>query len=742
MIPESSDYPISLDTDDNLFLVHDSLRVRLAEDYNPGDIKIYIEGDSDVISKFPPTGIITLTEQCSDIDKRAISFYYGSKTSSTFDEIIILPEFEDLVKPKKITNVTMNVLDKHHNYLKDSIIKIQTFLGTKTQASDASPFGQTITGRINFLKNLTYKPRAWFTTDTTLGLVPLEVTFTENSFRKGDGKVTYTWNMGDGTVIVTNESIIEPHVYQIPGLYTVSLNVKNEYGEDTVAFESLINAKIEAPKTAYINVVPKASQTYTDGDLVNNVYPKIRSSVNTFIDFEISEGENPLTPGYSYSGELLDGSNNAIDQIVEYNWQLGDELIHSSSKLTKASYSIGGYYDIILRVDTEFGSYRITKYDNSIDIIENQNLWLFNLKNITSVDAGDLEAWEFGLLGSTFKKLGNQTIFLNRDNSFLDPYGNTIIYNSETHAKAKKEFFRNVAFAQQSTLNSGDKGDSLLFWASGGLSIGDQEIRIKKYNGFDDTYTSLSSITSRPWNWVSLVSQDTVYFLLGQTDIVTPGANYAKPTRVDYDLSSLSAASPISLYANNFENGADELLSHPSYFNENGVPTNGYFATYKTAWKDSTGYILRNSSVNEFYRISDFYKTVGNTSSPYNSITRLPDMTGIAKTEGELVALSTGVFFFNNSGEISAWNDTTLTWETGRAGSSSTSFRSLQDSGISGFDSKSNSLLAVSDSDRLAYLSYDYSTGAFIKFNATDLTFQKAGSTNRPSGSQLKLGIY
>jgi PKD repeat protein len=243
MIPESSDYPISLDTDDNLFLVHDSLRVRLAEDYNPGDIKIYIEGDSDVISKFPPTGIITLTEQCSDIDKRAISFYYGSKTSSTFDEIIILPEFEDLVKPKKITNVTMNVLDKHHNYLKDSIIKIQTFLGTKTQASDASPFGQTITGRINFLKNLTYKPRAWFTTDTTLGLVPLEVTFTENSFRKGDGKVTYTWNMGDGTVIVTNESIIEPHVYQIPGLYTVSLNVKNEYGEDTVAFEYLINSK-------------------------------------------------------------------------------------------------------------------------------------------------------------------------------------------------------------------------------------------------------------------------------------------------------------------------------------------------------------------------------------------------------------------------------------------------------------------------------------------------------------------
>jgi hypothetical protein len=64
-IPASSTFPEAMDDDNNLFLVHDSLRVRLAEDYNPGDTFVEVEGDPEVMLKFPPTGIITLTEQCS-----------------------------------------------------------------------------------------------------------------------------------------------------------------------------------------------------------------------------------------------------------------------------------------------------------------------------------------------------------------------------------------------------------------------------------------------------------------------------------------------------------------------------------------------------------------------------------------------------------------------------------------------------------------------------------------------------
>lgn len=762
MIPNSSDFPNNLDTNDNLFLVHDSLRVRLLEDYiaNSNQKSILIEGGEEIISRFPPTGIITLTEQCSEIDKRAISFYYGSRTSTSFDDLELLPEFTDVDKPKKITNVTMNVLNKHHNYLKDALISVETFLGTKTQTADLVPFGNTITGRINFLKNIVYKPRAWFSISKTLGLVPLEATFKDNSFRKGSGKVKYTWatrkhddeespwqeTTNDQIIKESNNNDDVTYTYNTPGIYDVKLTVENEYGEDSVVFEQAITAKIEAPKEAVIDIVPRATQK-----IISETPQKIRTAINTFVDLEIQSGENLATPGYSYGGEILDGIGDPIDRIEEYTWKLKDELIHSNTNYTKASYSIGGYDDIILRVDTKFGSYRITKYPNAIDIIENQNLWLFNLPSPNSVDGGTLNTWEFGLMSETFKLLGNSTINLTRDNSFLDDYVDAKYYgfyqsggedHSKVEEKAKKEFSKNIAFAPQGTVSSGDGGNSLLFWASGGASVSDQEIKVVRYNAFDDTYLSLPSISNKPWNWASFISQDMVYFILGQADTYAPNTNYTSAKRTDYDLAATSASTPSTLSLTSFENGADELLSNPSYFDNDGVPTNGYFSVYRSAWKDSTGYLLRNSSVNDFFRIADFYKTNGNLSSPFNTITRLPDMTGVTKTEGELVALSSGIFFFNNSGEISAWNDVSLTWEVGRANSSSLSFRSLQDSNESGFDNKSNSLLATSDNDRVAYLSFDYSRNTFIKFNGTDLTFSSASVTMRPQGLQLKLGIY
>jgi hypothetical protein len=95
---------------------------------------------------------------------------------------------------------------------------------------------------------------------------------------------------------------------------------------------------------------------------------------------------------------------------------------------------------------------------------------------------------------------------------------------------------------------------------------------------------------------------------------------------------------------------------------------------------------------------------------------------------------------FNNSGEICAWNDTSLTWEVGRVSSSSLSFRSVQDTSSSNFDDRSNTLLAASDGDRAVYLSYDYSDKAFVKFNGTDLTF--SAPRVRPFKKQFKMGIY
>ena len=756
-IPTASNYPKSFDNDDNLFLVHDSLRVRLLEDYNPGDTSILVEGDAEVMRRFPITGIITLTEQCSDIDKRALSFYYGSKTSVSFEDLELLPEFSalDSVKPKRITNVTMNVLDKHHNHLKDTLIEVEKFLGTK-YAKD-----ETITGRINYLEKTVFSPKAWFSVDRQLGLAGtqgLAVKFTNQSIRLGQGWVKETWTFGEegeGDVVVTSqnkeeyltkEDVVQGVVvngntflktYLNPGVYTVKLKVENQNGHDEVEFKNLVSVRTECPEPANIQIVHRPSQNYTSGNP-----PKIRSIANSFIDLEVPAGADPSNPGYSYGGELLSGSG-AIDPIVEYTWNLRDDLPHSNSNITKASYSLGGVYDIVLRVDTSYGAYRITKYEGSVDIVESANLWMFNYSTYNSNGSGVLRAYEFGLNSETFKTLGNQTLSLTRNNGFLDSpplsYGSDDYYN-ETLTRAQNEFRNNVEFVPVGTVSSGSKGNALMFWSEGGVAADSKEIKVKKYNAFDDTYANSPTISDRPWNWAALCSTDNVYFLFGQNDTIVPNQNPAWPKRLDYSIATESFGSATTMTSSSFDNGAGSLLEHPSVYDGSGLATNGYFASYRTAWKDSTGYILRNSSVNEFFRIASFYKTKGSTSQPFSQITRLPDMIGSVKTEAQMVALVNGIFVFNNSGEICAWNDTSLVWEVGQASSSSLNFISVQDSSVSGFDSRSNTLLAASDKDRAAYLSYDYSEKAFVKFNGTDLTFST--TRYRPPGRQFKMGVY
>lgn len=751
-IPKPSSFPEAFDDDKNLFLVHDALRLRLLEDYRPGDTSILVEDDSTLMDRFPPTGLITLTEQCDDIDRRALSFYYNSKTSNSFDELELLEEFTrlDSVKPKKTTNVTMNVMDRHHNHLKDALIAVQSFLGTRYDKEGED----TITGRIKYIERLALSPKAWFSAESLVGLYPLKVKFKNESFRLGNGQISMTWDFGEGSPLTLNYegsddflsrnetvsgiSISGAYLtktYMTPGSYTVKLTITNEYGQDSVQFIDMINVRNESPEPALIEINFKSSQNYYNGNPYQGNYPRIRSVTNSFIDLEIPEGENPLKPGYAYSGKRLDSS----DGLLEYTWSLGDDLPHANSSTTKASYSIGGYYDIVLRVDTQYGSYRITKYPNSIDIVETSNLWMFNYVSENSDGSGTVRAYEFGLQGETFKTLGVQTLQIDRNNGFLGQYDSEDYY-LDTFSRAKKEFARNVEFVSSGTGGSGEGGNSLLMWASGGGVLDSKKIKIRKYNAFDDHYETVSDISNRPWNWAALSSQEKTYFLFGQDLNYSAGSNQAFPERLDYDLATQTSLTPTTLQFSSFENGADELLKHPSVFDKSGVATNGNFSSYRTAWKDSTGYILRNSSVNEFYRLSDFYKTKGSISSPFGTITKLPDVIGTVKLEGQLVALYNGIFLFNNTGEICAWNDTSLTWEVGRANASSVAFRSLQDLSVSGFDDRANTLLAASDGERIAYLSYDYSTKAFIKFNGTDLTFSSIKT--RPSGSQFKMGIY
>lgn len=756
MIPVASRYPDVFDGDDNLFKVHDSIHWVLAEDYNPGDTTIVLKPDPAIAVLMPPTGLITLTEQCSDIDKRAISFHYTefNEEEYTISGLEILDGFEDILKPKRITNVTMNVMDRHHNNLKDALIAIQEFCGVAGTV-DSMPFGDTLEGRINFIRNIALIPRAWFSSDIRTGIVPLEIEFNNLSFRLGtdgnNGDVIVTWDFGDQTVSqismsnssVTNSSNVVLYneddgkikkVYYEPGIYTVKLTVENDFGEDTCVFEDWVNARVKAPNEAIVEYIEQSgTQETTPGVPPNGPFddiPKIRSPINTLIRMELRSGENPSTPGYSYAGEILNELNSPIDPIVEYTWALGDDLRHPNSPVTNASYGVGGIYDMKLRVDTKFGAYRITTYENSIDIVENQNLWMWIFQNNTSV-----RSYEYGLISETFKINSNISLDVIRDDSFLDS-----VPNSEAQ---KREFKKNTGFTNRGATDSGRGGVNMIYWASGrGPSdpVSSEEINVREYNGFSDTYLTRTSLT-RPWNWMNLNSSNAEsFFAFGTVSgTILPNSSPTNESLLNYNLVDLSSSS-VSLVANNYLNGAQELSENPAVYESNGEPTYGHYSVYRSAWKDSTGYFLRNDGVGPFFRIRSFYRTEGTVSSPFQNIRKLQDILGPTRLEGDITNLSEGIYFFNNSGSISQFLPEASTWRTGGPGINSSLFLSIQDTNVIGFDDSRNTLLLSSDNDKRAYISFDYSNDAFIKFNEIDTTFVKLAA--RPDGEQWIMDIY
>ena len=68
-----------------------------------------------------------------------------------------------------------------------------------------------------------------FSADTYYGCAPFEIQFIDETDQGAGELLSYTWDFGDGE----NSGEIEPvHIYEEPGVYTVSLTVTTTFGED------------------------------------------------------------------------------------------------------------------------------------------------------------------------------------------------------------------------------------------------------------------------------------------------------------------------------------------------------------------------------------------------------------------------------------------------------------------------------------------------------------------------------
>lgn len=735
-------YPQTLDSDTNLYLVKDSLVTTLAKDYNVGDTSIITNASEAEMNFFPDSGIITLTDQCAPLDERAISFYYSGKdnASGTFTNLELLNGFANVNKLAKVTLVVMNVVAEHHNNIKDAIIEVEKFAG-KFGDIEAMPKIGSLEARINYLRNVALKPKAWFSADKKVGVIPFTVIFTDLSFRLGtdnaDNPVKTTWNFGDGDIrtfnyandsdstVSSNQKITK--VYETSGVYTVSYSVKNKFGIDIVVFEDYIDARFPAPDEAVITFIPQPNQNVSGST--------IRSPSNSLIYIEIPPGINPLT-GRTYSGEEVNNLNVPFDPIDTYTWNLSDELTHGNDTSTTALYDIGGIYDIVLRCDTESNSYRITTVNDCIDIVDNKNiwLWLYSLLLTGEQSTNEVQVTEFGLVSETFKTVQSSLLTLGTNNDFLNSVPNEDIQ--------KYEFARNIGFCPSSLTSSGLGGNSFLFWASGRQATDPkilEQIKVNLFNGFNKTYITQTSFL-RPYNWLFLNDNYFAYFFLGlPTSATIP---FSSPTNLNLQsFNLLTQAITTTLFTNsNFQGNAIELKTNPSSFDPStGTNLTGNFSIYRSTWKDNAGYFLRDALSGTQLRILSLYGTISTIGTPISGIKKLPDMVGSAKLQGEFLTLSNGLYFFNNSGSFNVYDDSGDVWYTGGT-NTSIAFSLLQDKTVIGFNDELNTLLATSDKDHIAYISFDYSKNTFIKFNNVDLTFTQLPSRARLN--QWYMGNY
>lgn len=700
-IPQGSNYPAALDNDANLYLVRDALTVPLGFDYYPGHTSVLADGD---ISRFPSSGIITLVDQHNSPKERSISLYYGSRTNREFKDLELLADSIDCMKPKKITVITLQAMANHREALKDAILAIEQFLGVKHN-TETEPKVGSVFGRLNFMKKILFSPKAWFEVDRAMGAAPFttKFVFTGSGNVGPVGTVTYEWKFND-----EETSTVDPFVEKTflnPGNYTISLTVKNYYGEDTVTFVDMVKIKGQAPEQANVKFLPYQNQIHID-----DIIPKIRTPINQPVMVEIPQ--KYADDNKTFAGELVDPRTKKVnDAVSTYTWNLNDDLPHGNAHKTKALYTVGGYYDLVLRTDTDLGAYRITTYENCIDVVEPTNLWIWKQENKQRI-----RSFEFGLVSEVLKT-SNNTYALRATDKFIP----------EASERERFEFWRNNGFARRSNAKSGEGGECLLFWASGRTPDDEasaEKIHFATYNGFSDYYKVEHSVT-RPWNWAALCAEKDIHFVFGSKDEEQlPTLSLTNKNKASYNINSGFVSNEPMEYGN-FKGGGHELLSNAGVFTSAYDTPYGHYSAYRTAWKGNVGYILKNSSLGEHFAFQNFYKTEGTIGLPFRNIVKLPDMPGDGNKEGSLVPMANGIYLFNNHGSTYCFNDSSSTWE-------------LVNSHNKIARKELNSLLAASDLESKAYINIEDT--AFFKFNEIDMSYTTF--THGPLNNQWLMSIF
>jgi len=239
-------------------------------------------------------------------------------------------------------------------------------------------------------------PTANFTSNATVGVVPLTVRFTDTSTGY---PLSWNWSFGDGG---TSSEQHPTYTYALPGNYTVNLTASNDNGETTITKENcitvttpLLEANISANVTA--GTVPLSVQfldesigapnkwfwEFGDGNtsaLQNpaHIYTEIGTyDVTLTVNDEWSSDSStyisyinvtPAPPTADFSAIPTQGTAPLTVQFSDtsggaptaWNWSFGDSNF-SSEQNPLHTYNIPGNYTVDLTASNEYGEGTISK---------------------------------------------------------------------------------------------------------------------------------------------------------------------------------------------------------------------------------------------------------------------------------------------------------------------------------------------------------------------------------------------
>lgn len=150
------------------------------------------------------------------------------------------------------------------------------------------------------------------------GPIPLQIQFDASKSESLKGQITrYEWNFGDGSALQVGRAV--SHVYNTPGLFTVTLKVVEDSGKEAMSTVQAEAKALASPPVAAITTLP---------------LPDPKGIVN---------GNVPLKVAFDGSG-----STDPDKDIVDYEWDFGVEGANQSGQKVEYTFEKAGTYIVTL----------------------------------------------------------------------------------------------------------------------------------------------------------------------------------------------------------------------------------------------------------------------------------------------------------------------------------------------------------------------------------------------------------